>query len=67
MEQRFKDLVDLPLFNSLAPVLGVSLWPKNQAQLSTYCDLEIKSLQDCFEALLELIQCVISSGCNEWV
>ena len=35
MEQRFKDLIDSPLFNSLATVLGVSLWPKNQAQLST--------------------------------
>ena len=42
MEQRFKDLIDSPLFNSLAPILDVNLWPKNQAQLSTYCDLEIK-------------------------
>ena len=29
MEQRFKDLIDSPLFNSLAPILDVNLWPKN--------------------------------------
>ena len=66
MEQRFEDLIDLPLFNSFAPILDVNLWPKNQAQLSTYCDFENKSLQNHFEALLELDQCVISSVCNEW-
>ena len=44
MEQRFKDLINSPLFNSLAPILDVNLWPKNQAQLSKYCDLEINSL-----------------------
>ena len=66
MEQRFEDLIDSPLFNSLAPNFDVNLWPKNQAQLSTYGDLEIKSLQDHFEALPELNQCVISSVCNEW-
>ena len=66
MEQRFEDLIDSPLFNSLELILDVSLWSKNQAQLSTYCDLEIKSLQDHFKALLELNQCVVSSVCNEW-
>ena len=66
MEQRFKDLFDSPLFNSLAPILDVNLWHKNQAQLSTHCDLKIKSLRDHFEALLELNQCVISSICNKW-
>ena len=66
MEQRFEDLIDSPLFKSLAPILDVNLWPKNQAQLSTYCDLEIKSLQDHFELLLEFNQCVISCVCNEW-
>ena len=55
MEKRFKDLIDLPLFNSLAPILDVSLWPKNQAQLSTYCDLEIKSLQDTSKRYLNSI------------
>ena len=44
MEQRFKDLIDSTLFNSLTPILDVNLWPKNQTQISTYCDLEIKSL-----------------------
>ena len=66
MEQRFEDVIDSPLFNSSAPILDVNLWPKNQTQLSTYCDLEIKSLRDHFEALLELNQCVISSVCNKW-
>ena len=66
MEQRFEDLIDSPLFNSLELILDVSLWSKNQAQLSTYCDLEIKSLQDHFKALLELNQCVVSPVCNEW-
>ena len=66
MEQRFEDLIDLLLFNSLAPILDVNLWPKNQVQLSTYCDWEVKSLRDHFQELLELNQCVISSACNEW-
>ena len=66
MGQRFEDVIDSPLFNSSAPILDVNLWPKNQTQLSTYCDLEIKSLRDHFEALLELNQCVISSVCNKW-
>ena len=67
MEQRLEDLIDSHFFNSLAPILDVNLWPKTQAQLSTYCDLEIKNLRDHFEALLELNQCVISSVSNEWV
>ena len=66
MKQRLEDPIDSPLFNSLAPILDVNLWPKNQAQLSRICDWEIKSLRDHFEALLELNQCVISSACNEW-
>ena len=60
MEQRFKDLIDSP------PILDINLWPKNQAQLPTYCDLKIRSLRDHFESLLELNQFVISSVCNEW-
>ena len=60
MEQRFEALIDSPLFNSLASTLDVNLQPKNQAQLSTYRDLQIKSLRDDFKALLELNQCVIS-------
>ena len=66
MEQRLEDPIDSPLFNSLAPILDVNLWPKNQVQLSTYCDWEVKSLRDHFQELLELNQCVISSACNEW-
>ena len=50
----------------MTSILDVNLWPKNQTQISTYCDLEIKSLWDHFEALLELNQCVISSICNKW-
>ena len=66
MECRFKDLVGSPFFNLLVPILDVNIWPKNQEQFCMYCNTEIETLQDYFQALWDLNQCMISSVHNKW-